>query len=272
MGSVIVAGSVSGSVGTLSRGLDILELFARRGPQLSQAQISEALGLPPATVHRLTSVLTERGFLEREPDTRRLRLGLELSRLIDPLLAGMRLPEVARGQLVALAARTGETVNLSVLAGSEIVYLLSETGARLLTPQATVGMRLPAHCTALGKCLLAQLPVEDARAALGEEPYESRTQRTLRTWSELAPALAEIRRTGVAHSEEEYEVGLVSIAVPVAWTAGPRSAAINVSLPSTRAGDAVRAELIELLQATARAIDEATGIPLQARERSGVGA
>jgi DNA-binding IclR family transcriptional regulator len=272
VGSVNVSGSVSGSVGTLSRGLDILELFARRGPQLSQTQISEALGLPPATVHRLTTVLTNRGFLEREPDTRRLRLGLEVSRLIGPLLAGMRLPEVARGALVALAARTGETVNLAVLAGDEIVYLLSESGTRLLTPQATVGMRLPAHCTALGKCLLAQLPARDARAALGDEPYESRTAQTVRTWSELAPTLARIRRAGVAYSEEEYEVGLVSIAVPVAWTARPGSGAINVSLPSTRAGEAARGELIELLQGTARAIDEASGMGLHARERSCVGA
>jgi IclR family acetate operon transcriptional repressor len=261
----------SGSVGTLSRGLDILELFAQRGPVLSQTEISEALGLPMATVHRLTTVLTQRGFLEREHDTRRLRLGLGLTSLIGPLLAGMRLPELARGHLTTLATQSGETVNLAVLAGHEIVYLLSESGGRLLTPQATVGMRLPAHCTALGKCLLAYLPAPDAQAALGSEPYESCTPRTLTTWAALAPALDEIRRLGFSCSEEEYEIGLVSIAVPVAWTAGPGSASINVSMPAARASVAFRERLIGLLQAAAHEIDRATGAGLDAGGRSLVG-
>jgi IclR family acetate operon transcriptional repressor len=218
------------------------------------------LDLPPATVHRLTSVLIERGFLDRSPDTRRLRLGLEVTRLIQPFLSGLRLPEQARTQLVNLAAHTGESTNLAVLAGREVVYLLSEPGGRLLTPQATLGMRLPAHCTALGKCLLAFLPTDVARATLGPEPYEARTARTLTGWPALAPALAEIRDTGVSISSEEYEVGLVSIAVPVAWTGGRGSAAINVSMPSSRAGARFREQLIASLSEAALAIDQATGI------------
>jgi IclR family acetate operon transcriptional repressor len=260
------------SVGTLGRGLDILGLFGKRGAELSQKQISEALGLPLATVHRLVSVLTERGFLEREPGTRLLRLGLEVSRLIQPFLAGMRLPDLARSHLVSLAAQSGETANLAVLAGNEIVYLLSESGGRLLTLRATVGMRLPAHSTALGKCLLAYLPLADARAAMGEEPYDSRTPQTLTTWSALAPALTEIERTGISLSQEEYEVGLVSIAVPVAWTGGPGSASINVSLPASRARPEFRGELIALLQAAAREIEAATGIAHEASGQSASGA
>jgi IclR family acetate operon transcriptional repressor len=248
------------SVGTLGRGLDILELFAEHGPELSQAEVSGALRLPPATVHRLTTVLTERGFLERDPDNRRLRLGLEVTRLFRPFMSGMRLPELARAHLVKLAADTGESVNLAVLAGHEVVYLLSESGGRLLTLQGAVGMRLPAHCTALGKCLLAFLAPELARAALGQEPYEPRTARTLTRWAALAPALEEIRRSGVSLSEEEYEVGLVSIAVPVAWTGGHGSAAINVSSPSSRVRPRFRTQLIASLRQVARAIDEATGI------------
>ena len=247
-------------MGTLGRGLDILKLVADRGGELSQSEIGAALRLAPATVHRLTSVLAQRGFLERAPDTRRLRLGLELTRLIQPLLAGLHLPELARGPLAALAAQTGETANLAVLAGAEVVYLVSESGGRLLTLQGPAGMRLPAHCTALGKCLLAFLPEPLARAALGPAPYESRTARTLTSFKALGPALEEIRRTGVARSDEEYEVGLVSIAVPIAWTGGPASASINVSLPSSRARPRFRAELVTRLREAAAAIDEATGV------------
>jgi DNA-binding IclR family transcriptional regulator len=245
----------SGSVGTLARGLDVLELFANSSPELSQKEISEALRLPMPTVHRLTALLTERGWLDRDPATRRLRLGLEMARLVPALMAGLRLPELARPHLLRLASDVGEAVNVAILEGPDIVYLLSESGDRLLTSNVTVGTRLPAHCTALGKCLLAQLPEDVARTALGAEPYDRRTERTQTTWKQLAPDLEAIRATGVSVSDEEYEVGLVSIAVPVRWFEGPGTGAINVSLPATRATPEFRDELTRGLLAAGREID-----------------
>jgi DNA-binding IclR family transcriptional regulator len=243
------------SVGTLARGLDVLELFGGGRPELSQTEISTALGLPMPTVHRLTALLTERGWLDRDPASRRLRLGLEVTRLVPALLSGLRLPELARPHLMRLAVTVKETVNVAILQGSEVVYLLSQSSDRLLTSQASVGMRLPAHCTALGKCLLAHLPEDVARSALGEEPYERRTSHTVTTWSQLAEDLAAAREAGVAVSEEEYEIGLVAVAAPVCWLEGPGSGAINVSLPAGRAAPGFRRELTRGLRAAARAID-----------------
>jgi DNA-binding IclR family transcriptional regulator len=149
-----------GSVGTLSRGLDILELFAGGSPELTQTEISDRLGLPVPTVHRLVKLLTERGWLVRDPASRRLRLGLGAARL----LPAVRLPDLAREPLRAMAERTGETVNLAALDGGDVLYLVSETGTtHLLTLRSHVGLRLPVHATALGKCLLAQLDDEVAR-------------------------------------------------------------------------------------------------------------
>lgn len=207
----------------------------------------------------MTAVLTERGYLERDPQTRRLRLGLEITRLMPPLLAGLQLPDIARRHLRAIAASTHETVNLAVLEGNQIVYLLSEAGDRVLISRATVGQRLPAHCTALGKCLLAYLPAGIARRQLGPEPYEERTPHTLTTWAKLEPALAEGRRTGVSLSAEEYEIGLVSIALPVTWTGGLGSAAINVSLPASRVTPESTVELIGRLRGAADAMDTEMG-------------
>ncbi len=251
----------STSVGTLARGLDVLELFASSAPELSQKEISDTLGLPMPTVHRLTALLTERGWLDRDPVTRRLRLGLEMARLVPALMAGMRLPELARPHLLRLASDVGEAVNVAILEGADIVYLLSESGDRLLTSNVTVGTRLPAHCTALGKCLLAQLPEDVARSALGPEPYERRTDRTQTTWKQLAPDLEVIRATGVSISDEEYEVGLVSIAAPVRWFNGPGTGAINVSLPAGRATPEFREQLTKGLLAAARQIDWEMGVP-----------
>jgi IclR family acetate operon transcriptional repressor len=249
------------SVGTLARGLDVLELFASASAELSQTEISEALGLPMPTVHRLVALLTERGWLDRDPASRRLRLGIEMVRLLPALMGGMRLSAHARPCLIRLASEVHETVNLAILQGAEIVYILSENTDRLLTSRTAAGMRLPAHCTALGKCLLAQLPQDVARAALGGEPYVRRTERTLTTWTSLAQDLAGIRETGVSISEEEYEVGLVSIAVPVRWLHGPGTGAINVSLPATRASAEFRDRL------TARLLEAASEIGLPSARR-----
>jgi DNA-binding IclR family transcriptional regulator len=245
----------SGSTGTLARGLDVLELFGRLGPQLSQKEISEQLRLPMPTVHRLTALLTERGWLDRDPATRQLRLGMEMARLVPAMLSGMRLPELARPHLARLASELQETVNIATLQGAEIIYLLSEPGNRLLTSTVVVGTRLPAHCTALGKCLLSGLPDEAVQSLLGPEPYERRTAHTLTTWADLAADLAAARGAGVAVSDGELEVGLVSIAAPVHWIDGPGTAAINVSLPAPRATAAFRRQLVSALLATASAID-----------------
>jgi DNA-binding IclR family transcriptional regulator len=177
--------------------------------------------------------------------------------LMPAVLTGMRLPDLARRRLIKLVRDVHETANLAVLDGDEIVYLLSEPGDRLLTLHATVGQRLPAHCTALGKCLLAHLPEDAARRTLGAEPYEARTPHTITSWRRLRSALAEVRRMGVSHSEEEYEIGLMSIAVPVRWTDGRGSAAINVSLPTARATRQVRAEVEVRLGECAEAIGAA---------------
>lgn len=246
------------SVGTLARGLDVLGLFGTAGPALTQTEMSEALGLPLPTVHRLVALLAERGYLEREAGSRRFRLGMEVAQLVPPLLAGLRLPAYAREQLRAVAEETGETVNLGVRREREVVYLVSEAGDRLLTPRAPVGLKLPLHCTALGKCLLAQLPEPEARAAAGPAPYERRTRATLTSWRALRAALAAAQRDGVAVSEEEYEQGLTSFAVPVAWPEGP--AAINVSLPSARATPGFRARHVPRLRKAAASIAAATAL------------
>jgi DNA-binding IclR family transcriptional regulator len=248
------------SVGTLARGLDILELFAGESPELTQKEISERLGLPVPTVHRLTKLLVERGWLVRDAGSRRLRLGLGVARLLPALLSGLRLPELARDHVRGMAERTGETVNLAVLHGGEVVYLVSESGSRLLTLRSTIGLRLPVHCTALGKCLLAQLPDEEARRTAGREPYAALTPRTITSWTELHASLEQVRRRGVSESHEEYEVGLDSIAVPLAWVEGEGPAAVNVSLPSSRAVGRAGAELTRELRGVARGIEADAGI------------
>lgn len=220
-------------VQSLGRVLDVLALFTPERSELSLSEIAELLDWPLPTAHRATSTLLERGFIARDPQTKRFRLGLAVARLVAPLLAGFALPELARPHLRALADETGETVNLAVLDGAEVLYLVSCPGTFLLRVQATPGLRLPAHCTALGKCMLAQLDPEDARRRLGPEPYPRVAEASVRTWAALAPQLAAARENGYALSIGEYESGLLACAVPVGARAR-EVAAINVAASAAR--------------------------------------
>ncbi|MEU3191606.1 IclR family transcriptional regulator [Streptomyces sp. NPDC006992] len=220
---------------TLARGLAILRLFNDEQPELTQSEIAEALGVPLPTIHRLCATLVSEGFLVRPAGTRTLRLGPQIMRMVGPVVQGMGMTEAARAMLRRLAEETGETANLATLVQSEVVYLDSAPGRHMLSPRAEAGLRVPAHCTALGKCLLAQLPDEEVLKLVGKGPYERRTDETRTNWPQLRKALDDVRASGLSRSIEEYEVGLVSFAAALPPALDGSQFGINISLPVTRA-------------------------------------
>jgi DNA-binding IclR family transcriptional regulator len=251
----------AGSLKTLRRGLDVLSLFGQ-APEWTQSGISQATGLPMPTVYRLCLTLVEAGFLER--DGHRLRCGMRLIELGGRALSALSPLDVVAEHLQVLADETGETANLGILVGGEVVYLRSAAGERLLRPQVATGSRAPAYCTAIGKCLLAQLDPDEARAAAGPEPYPPRTEHTPTSWRVLSAGLDRIRAQGMAESDQEYELGLYSIAMPVPSVDAGRPSAISVSPPTTRAAKSNRrllaAELRRASDAIARAMLLISGV------------
>jgi IclR family transcriptional regulator, acetate operon repressor len=242
---------------SLGRVLDVLGLFSADSAELSLTVIAERLGWPAPTAHRVTATLVERGFLTRDRGTKLFRLGLGVVRLVAPMLTSFHLPELAGPHLQSLSADTGETVNLAILDGAEVLYVASYPGTFRLRAEATPGAHLSAHCTALGKCLLAQLDPQDARRRLGPGPYREMTPKTARTWDELAPRLDAARTEGYAISIGEYEEGLLSCAVPV-QAEGGMVAAVNVAAPAMRiSSEALAGVILGKLQAAAAAIDRA---------------
>ncbi len=237
------------TVKTLGRGLEVLRLFGTLGPELSQSDIATATALPLPTVHRLMRTLVAYDFLEPVAQTRQYRLGLEMLRLSGPLLDRFGSSQGIHERLRELSLATGESASLAALIGPEIVYLDGVTGTRFLTPATTIGQRLSAHCTALGKCLLAQLSDDEVLRRLGPGPYELLTPFTAGDWTELHKRLDQVRRDGIAVSVDEYEVGLTAIAMAIPDGPGGELRAINVALPSARAGEAFRTEISDRLRA-----------------------
>jgi DNA-binding IclR family transcriptional regulator len=218
---------------TLVRGLEILRLFGAQRPVLTQTQIAEELGLPLPTVGRLCRALVSTGFLELRPDSRRLQLGSEIRRLAAFGSQGMN--DEGRPWMRSLNEQFDEEVNLAILDGVHALYLDTLPSTRRLGVKTVVGSRAPAHCTAVGKCLLAQLDYRIVMDRLGPDPYEQRTDKTILRWSRLHEELADIRRSGLSRSIEEFELGLAGFAVPLGpHTAGGAQLAVSIAVPTAR--------------------------------------
>lgn len=246
------------AVKTLSRGLEVLELFSGDEHELTQSEIALRCGLPMPTVHRLVRTLVAHEFLQPVAGGRNYRVGPAVLRLAGPLIARSD-PAAAIGQrLRELAELTGETTNLATLLGPTVVYLDGVTGSRVLTPQATVGAHLTAFNTALGKAMLAQLDDREVLARVGYGPYPQTTDRGAADWPELKKRLDTVRESGISVSDEEFEVGLTSLAIGLRPLPDGSLRAINVSLPTTRATAAFRAGAIQALRAIAAEVATST--------------
>lgn len=217
---------------TLVRGLEILRLFGREQPLLTQTRIAEALPLPLPTVGRLCRALVGQGFLEFETGSRRLRLGSEIRRLAE--FGPRDISERARRWMGDLSEQFDEEVNVATLDGVHALYLDTRSSTRLLGVQTVLGSRTMTHCTAVGKCLISQLDDSIVLDRLGTGPYEARTEKTIRRWPQLREELDRIRNEGVSRSIEEFELGLAGFAVSLGSGDGGAPFALSIAVPTAR--------------------------------------
>ncbi|HWK26993.1 MAG TPA: IclR family transcriptional regulator [Solirubrobacter sp.] len=225
-------------VQSLDRALDLLEALADAG-ELGVSEIAARTGLVPSTAHRLLGTLVARGYASQNPATGRYRLGyklLELTGGVQDRLA--RLTAAAKPHLEAIQARTGETTNLVVLEGRDVVYIESVSGTRSVRLHTEVGRSIPAHTSGAGKALLAWRDPVDVAALLDGAPLAPSTPHTLTTLDALQGDLAKIRKRGYATDDEEHELGVTCVATPILDDAGVPLAAISVSGPAPRMTDA----------------------------------
>lgn len=249
-------------VQSVDRALGILELLAEGGAELGVTEIGRRLGVHKATASRLLATLAEHGLVERNPLSDKYRLGFGLVRLAGAAVGGLDLVQQARPTLRRLADRTGETVNLAVLDGDEVVNIDQVTGSREVVHVNWVGKRTPLHCTSNGKVLLAHLPQEE-RVRLLARPLPRLTAHTIVDPQALEEQLAEARGRGFAFTLEELEVGLNAVAAPVRGGDGSVVAAVSVAGPAYR----VTAERIPMLGLATRLAAQEISRRMGYRER-----
>lgn len=244
----------SGSVGvqSIERAFGLLELLANAGASLGLSELSSSSGLPLPTIHRLMRTLVNQGYVRQEP-TRRYTLGPGLIHLGEA--SGRQLGTWLRPNLVHLVALTNETANLAMLDGDDIVYVARASSLQhQMQMFSEPGRRVLAHCTAVGKALLAQLDPDDARAILKRTGMPRVTSATITDPDLLLAHLEVIRRQGYAVDEGEQEIGVRCFAVPL--PNAPSMQAISVSGPMARLTDEAARRIVPSLFEVAAEIGE----------------
>ena len=217
---------------SLARGLAVIRAFSDQRRSLTIAQISHKTGIPRAAVRRCLYTLKQLGYADTDGSTFSLKpkvLTLGYSYLSSTPLTVSALPFLNN-----ISRALNESCSLAVLDENEVLYVARSATSRIMSVSLNTGSRLPAYCTSLGRAILAHLPPEAIDEYFGGIELKAFTNRTIVSAARLREVLAEVRENGYALVEEELEVGLRSIAVPVRGASGTVVAALNVGAQATR--------------------------------------
>jgi DNA-binding IclR family transcriptional regulator len=250
-----VAAAAAGS--TLEKGLAIVQFVGERG-EVTAGQVMEVFGLSRSATYRLLDRLRTGGYLQESAVPGGYRLGPRMVVIGLAALNQMDLMHVAPPLLGPLAQDAGETVNLAVPQGDEMVYVYQHDGPGSVKVTARLGTRRPMNCSSLGKAFLAFLPEAELDERLAALHYVRLTARSLVTADALRLELALTRERGYAVDDVEVEDGVSCVGAPILDFRGRPVAAISVAGPAERMPDK-RAAVVPLLLQTARTVSNRLG-------------
>lgn len=249
--------STADHVQSLERGIAVLRSFDAEHSHQSLSEVAKRTGLTRATARRLLLTLTTLGFAST--DGRTFTLTPSVLDLGYAYLSSLNIQQIAQPFLEALSTEVHESSSISVLDGADVVYVARVPTSRIMTIALGIGTRLPAHCTSMGRVLLAELEPADVRDRI-PNPIEPRTDRTITDLGVLEDELAGVREQGWALVDQELETGLRSIAAPLRDASGRAIAAMNVSTHAGRTSiDEIHETFLPELIQTAATLSEALG-------------
>lgn len=244
----------------IERAFRLLDVLSEQEGSVGIIELSERVGLPPSTLHRLLGVLIDLGFAVQEPASRRYRLGPGVLRLAKGYLQQNTLIAAAQPYLMELRSRVQETVFLTALVGDDAICVATAESPRPLRFFMRVGQRMPYHAAASARAILAYRPLPERERLLRRDLPNRFTDVTPTSVEEVMRELDRIRAQGFAVCAEEMEVGVTALAAPVRDAAGEVIASVTIVAPTMRFSSATRREegLAEL-RASAAAISSALG-------------
>ena len=219
---------------SLARGLAVIQGFTQQKRSLTIAQLSHRTGIPRAAVRRCLYTLAKLGLVGSD-DERTFSLRPKILGLGHAYLSSSPLATFAQPLLDRVSERLSESSSIAILEGVEIIYVArSSITQRIMSVDLSIGTRLPAYCTSMGRVLLADLAAPELDACLRRVKLVAHTPKTVVAPDRLRKAIADVGKDGYAIVDQELEIGLRSIAVPVRNAAGRVVAAMNISTQATR--------------------------------------
>lgn len=221
-------------VKSVTKVLDLLEHLGNANKPLSVSEMARATGINVSTAHRLLQTLVSRGYVEQRVDSRTYALGPRVMELGSAYVTSSDLVGASLPWLEELRDKIGETIHLAVLSEGDTVELCNAGGQQPVSVAMRVGRRDPAHCTAIGKVLLASLSEAELDAFLTRGPLVRRTPNSITSQKRLLEELTIVRMRGYAVDDEELATGLCCVSLPIAGPSGRVAAAISVAMPKAR--------------------------------------
>lgn len=219
-------------VQSFARGLQVIRSFSAQAPQQTLSEVAARSGLSRAGARRILLTLQTLGYVSS--DGRLFKLTPRILDLGFAYLSSMPMWNLAEPEMQALAARVGESCSAAVLDGADIVYVLRVPTHKIMSISLGVGSRLPAHCTSLGRMLLAGLSDEEALSLLQASDRPALTRHTVSEPDELLARVRQARKQGWCLVNQELEEGLISLAAPLTDRSGRTVAALNISGQANR--------------------------------------
>jgi IclR family acetate operon transcriptional repressor len=242
---------------SLTRALTVLERLAESPGGVNLTHLSQQLGIPPATVHRLLSTFEELDYVEHDADQGLWHIGLKAFTVGNAFLNRRDFVSSARPYMEALVDRCGETVNLGVIDDGEVVFVSQVESREVMRMIVRLGSRSPIHASGVGKALLASLSEARIGRILERRGLPRFTEKSIDSPAALHEELERIRRQGYALDDEEQAVGLRCVASAIYDQNGQALAAISLSGPKARIVDD---RLVELGRAVRQTADEITQV------------
>jgi IclR family transcriptional regulator, pca regulon regulatory protein len=243
------------SLQSLERGMAVIQVFSRERPALTLSEVARLTGITRATARRILLTLEEIGHMRS--DGRLFSLTPRVLSLGWAYLSSLNLWDVAQPLMEDLADRTKESCSVATLDLPDVVYVARVPTRRIMTISLGVGTRLPAHCTGMGRVLLAALPDGELDAFLADAQLEPFTERTVTDAAKLRVVIERVRDDGFALVDQELELGLRSIAAPLR-AEGRTVAALNVAVAAARVRlEELRDAMLPELLRTATLISDA---------------
>lgn len=247
-------------VQSIGRGLAVIKSFSRSADALTITDVAERTNLSRAAARRFLLTFRELGYVTAEEG--RFRLTPRVLDLGFTFLSTMRLPDVAQSTMEEVVAAVHESCSITVLDGMDIVYVARVPSQRIMSISLTVGARLPAHPTSMGRVLLAGLDDASLDCYLSQVTLAPLTVRTVTNKTQLRRILREVREQGWAIIDQEVELGVRSIAAPIRDRSGRTTAAINISSHSSRVTmKELRSRYLPIVRQAAERISNLLGAP-----------